>query len=160
MLSDKTLVLCHGHKHRKIQQVDYEKAILATIREEDEPDIILDLTKELPESLTQFTFPTVIDAFCPYCIKLIPSTMIYVSNKYGIPPYPADAEFEPTYIAKIKKLLATGGLFYTICPFDNRGRPRNALLRKKLEAYGFKFVRFGNLTFGQIDREFHVYMKL
>jgi len=154
MLSDKTLVLCHGHKDRKIKELDYKETILATITLEDEPDVIVNLFEKLPESLTKYKFPKIIDAFCPIDVNYIRST-IKTSFRGGI----IDAELDPTYINKIRKLLADDGLFYIRCIYFVDEIRNNELLINKMFPFGFEFVKLEKLTFDETSIKFHVYRK-
>ena len=154
MLSDKTLVLCHGHKDRKIQELDYKNTILATISPEDEPDVMVNLFEKLPESLTKYKFPRVIDAFCPIDISYHRSS-IKTSFKGGI----VDATLKTNYINKIRRLLVDDGLFYIRCSYFIEDEYNNDLLINKMVSFGFEFVRLEDLTFDDSSVEFHVYRK-
>ena len=62
LLSD-TLVLAHGHIHRKIKQISSD-SLLLDIDEDNKPDIVLDLgLPYIPSNLTH-KFDHVINAFC------------------------------------------------------------------------------------------------
>lgn len=149
MLTEKSLVLCHGHKHRKIQELDYSKTVLATIHDEDEPDVIVDLTEELPKSLTEWKFSRVIDAFGPCNLKYHKSTI-----KENTDDTIVDAVIDSSYLAKVRKLLAKHGLFYTKNLFEDK-----KLLQYKMFAFGFEFIKLDILTFDETPIEFNVYKR-
>lgn len=155
MLTDKTLVLCHGHRDRKIQELDYKNTILATIETENEPDVVVNLFEKLPESLTKYKFARVIDAFCPIDISYHRSS-IKTSFKGGI----VDAALKSSYINKVRKLLADDGLFYIKCNYFIEDDYNNELLINKMFPYGFEFIELTNLTFDETSIEFHVYRKV
>jgi hypothetical protein len=171
MLSN-TLVLAHGHTHRKIQQISPD-SILLDIDEDNNPDIIADLgnrhlLKEIQldynkNYLNQFNH--VINAFAPTELVFVDHPLEDISIERNI-----DGALDSVFYKNVYNFLRLGGLYYTRPKFyynasENAipdAKPNIQLLTEKLKKFGFVLHQeLFTLTFNEtVIDDFIVYKKV
>ena len=102
---ENTLVLCHGRKHKQIQDIDYNKSIFIDNDKISEPDICFDLSNE--------NWP--IEGLYDLIIFKHGPVYLYASRRaYSIAP-----TIKSEFMKKIINCLKPGGLLRIPCPFSS-----------------------------------------
>ena len=133
------LAICHGRKHRKIQEINYETATFLDLNPDVGADFILDIgdPDTLLEIDTKFDF--IINAFCP-------TSVMFKGIKCAIEDPSSnviDGKFNPDFFSNIHIFLKPNGIFYTRPKlfFYGIDTPRNVqLMEDKMFRFGFKMV--------------------
>lgn len=126
------LVLCHGRKHAKIKQINYDQSVFIDLNEESEPDYLIDIASEDMQLLDR-KFDVIIAAKCHH-----PAT---IDNPIIQNGYIFDGDLNEGFIDNLIFLLTDQGEFYTTSPFSNQ------LMINKMYVQGFEFVGYKDLTF-------------
>lgn len=133
------LVICHGSKHRKIQEINYETASFLDIDENAEPDWNLDIgDPDTPDEIGK-TFSFIINAMCPM-------NVIFEGSKNAIQDLSGevvDGKFDPYFFSNIHSLLQPNGIFYTrpeLFFYGTNREPNVRLMEDKIFMFGFKLV--------------------
>jgi hypothetical protein len=155
------LVICHGHEHRHIHEINYATAKLLNIDAESEPDYVMDIADPRITRLIGRTFDVVINAFCPISIEF-DSYEAAIYDRHGDI---IDGDLNPQLFGNIWKLLSMNGHLYIRPMFDLSGTPTPAaisLLTDKLFRFGFILDQVdATLTFGEdVMSDFIVYRKM
>jgi hypothetical protein len=155
------LVICHGHQHRHIHEINYATAKLLNIDDESEPDYVMDIADPRTPQLIGRTFDVVINAFCPISIEF-DSYEAAIHDRHD---NTIDGELNPRFFGNIWKLLTPGGHFYTRPSFDLSGTPDPraiSLFTDKLFRFGYVLDHANaTLTFGEdVMSDFIVYRKV
>lgn len=157
---DNVLVICHGHRDRHIQEINYATAKFLNIDGESKPDYRLDITNPNTPTKIGLTFNTIINAFCPISEEF-KSFKAAIFDRHGDI---IDGELNPKLFGNIWKLLIPDGHFYIRPLFVGNGTRDPiaiSLLTDKLFRFGFVLDQVNvTLTFDKtVISDFVVYRK-
>lgn len=145
---DNVIVFCHGHEHRKTQEVNYDDSTLMDANPDSSPDIIFDL--ESSDNLynkVEHQFNYIISANCAVMLEL--SNIVVSPYDY---PMPIDGDINIKYIRQVRAVANVNGnsYFLTKSPFA-KGKQ---LYIDKLYVLGFNYVGQQILTFDKTKINF------
>lgn len=148
------VVLCHGRKHRKIAEVNYNKSAFIDANHDSEPDYVRDLGYPLN---TKVTYNNVIDASCPLALQLHKMT---IDESIGIP---INGKLNNIFINNVLRLLSYGGFLYSKSVFfsaqNNNETSNDNLYIDKLYSYGLNYIGNKTLKFDKDLLTFLVFKK-
>jgi hypothetical protein len=106
-LLNNVLVLCHGHKHRHIQEINYDTSTLVDIDSSNRPDYTLDVEHPQFSNNLNRQYDYVINAFCSIPTQFYQNE--WVESPIG---YAIDGALNPKFFNNIQKVLRPNGILY------------------------------------------------